>query len=443
MLKREIARERLEGFQVKDWEARRRQDLESLPQSLHALGLTVLGFDNKPYEEVEADIQGISRLPLEARSQLFNALFPQIGSTVHQAYDLLTTLPCQRGYYRRAFRSANPEHHHDARRNLLNALVRITEGYEQPLDWYAAWAAYLSYGADDLGFVFAAAINQGDDVGEAVFEVLCDSARSEHEIGAMGRHVVRALLVAERTEGWQLIENMLVAAQRQEGLRQVILETIDEAHPQAFKRMLRVILEQNLVRFSATIRAADVWLGLHWDVEQRRWVQKSLEQLLNLFENPEQRELALSGDDPHQTYLALWLLGFEAIESAIAPAVTLLKHERAEVRFVAAYLLRQLAIPEAQAAIVPALADPELGVAVQAFWALRYTSDELNAEHRLFEALEAFLERLPHKATEYGPFVWPWMAGYIAQDSVGDQLIDKLGDRTPGRLILYLPIMDS
>ena len=42
----------------------------------------------------------------------------------------------------------------------------------------------------------------------------------------------------------------------------MILETIDEAHPQAFRRMLRLILEENLVRFSSVVRAVDVWLGL-------------------------------------------------------------------------------------------------------------------------------------------------------------------------------------
>ena len=40
----------------------------------------------------------------------------------------------------------------------------------------------------------------------------------------MGRHVTRGLLSASNTQGWQFIENLLLAAQRQEGLRQVILE---------------------------------------------------------------------------------------------------------------------------------------------------------------------------------------------------------------------------
>jgi len=57
------------------------------------------------------------------------------------------------------------------------------------------------------------------------------------------------------------MEKFLLAAQRQEGLRQVILETVDEAHPDAFRRMLRLILDNELLRFSATLRAMDVWFG--------------------------------------------------------------------------------------------------------------------------------------------------------------------------------------
>ena len=58
---------------------------------------------------------------------------------------------------------------------------------------------------------------------------------------------------------------MLLAAQRQEGLRQNILETIDEAHPEAFRRMLRIIIDNDMVRFSSVIRAVDVWFGFgYW-----------------------------------------------------------------------------------------------------------------------------------------------------------------------------------
>jgi hypothetical protein len=77
----------------------------------------------------------------------------------------------------------------------------------------------------------------------------------------MGRHVTAALLTAARPDGWTFIEGLLLAAQREEGLRQAIFEVVDEAHPEAFKRMLDLIVAHDLVRFTSTVRALDVWLG--------------------------------------------------------------------------------------------------------------------------------------------------------------------------------------
>ena len=107
---------------------------------------------------------------------------------------------------------------------------------------YPGWLAgvpYLGYNGDILGYLFAVAIDAGDELGQEIFDILIASAKGEHEIGAMGRYVTRSLLLANRPEGWEFVEKLLVAAQRQEGLRQTILECVDEAHPIAYQRMLK------------------------------------------------------------------------------------------------------------------------------------------------------------------------------------------------------------
>ena len=438
MLKREIAQERLKTFQVDDWAERRSAALAALPDALNQIGQSLLGLNGKQRRDSWRDMETVSTLSSPDRRQLFVAIFPQIAAYVDAAYDLMLQLPYQSGYTRRAFRSAQLPHHTSKRGQWVYSLLGITQAYEQPLDWYATWSPYIGYRADCLGLVFAAAINQDDEIGKQVFDILCDSARGDHEIGAMGRHVTRALLVAERPEGWQLMENMLVAAQRQEGLRQVILETIDEAHPQAFRRMLRVILEQNLVRFSATIRAADVWFGLGWDVDQRRWVQESLEQVLTLLEPPQR--LTLEETEPNHLYLWLWSLAFETVEQAIEAAKTVLQTGEVEQRFVAAYLLRQLDIPESRTALIPSLADDDLRVAGQAFFALAHYSARAD-EDDLFEALEAFLQRFPDKEMVLQPLVWPWMQTTIERATIADELVRRRQERPVHCLLSYAAMM--
>src|SRR5262249_6007442 len=152
------------------------------------------------------------------------------------------------GYERKGFRAAGDLGvHKDRRENWLSSLINTLGGYDEDVVWAAAWAPHIGrgYNADEIGILCAAAVNAGGPVGDQVFEILRDSGSNQHEIGQMGRHVTRGLMVSSRPEGWEYIEKLLLAAQRQEGLRQVIFETIDEAHPEAFRRMLRLILEHN------------------------------------------------------------------------------------------------------------------------------------------------------------------------------------------------------
>ena len=439
MLKREQAQAQLESFRIKDWRARREQELAGLASELEKMGLAILDWRSPDHETALTQVADLSATD---RLQLFNVLFPQFGDSACLAYDLLLELPYQHSYCRRSFRSRNPQHHQAQRDHWLYTLLNNSKGFEQPLDWYAAWANYLDYGQSALAIALAAAINQEEELGEKIFAILCDSARGDHDIGAMGRHVSRALLVANRPEGWELMGNMLVAAQRQEGLRQVILETIDEAHPQAFERLLRVLLEEELVRFSATIRAADVWFGLNWDVEQKKQVKSNLSQLLALLEDPEQQTVALVSDDAQWVFLALWQLGFRDVAGAIKAAAPLLQDPRPEHRFVAVYLLHQLDIPEARQLLVPCLYDEHRRIAAQAFFALHREQEIGNNTNQRQAALEALLEQFPHKESKLKPLVWPWMKASIRQADISDEMVRHWDEDTSIEpLIQYLPQM--
>src|SRR5688500_2522430 len=237
--------------------------------------------NNGPYwsrnafqDEARPLLDTLSEGDLEA---MLGALFGRIAPQVAVGYRALYSRPYQTDYARKAFRAPNlPRATQDARFYWLHQLLRSVGPYDHDIAWFAVWASYLGWWQDNFGKLFAAVIDAGGREGEEVFQVLVASARGEHEVGAMGRHVSRALLAASRPEGWDFIEQMLLAAQRQEGLRQVILETVDEAHPLAFRRMRRLILQNDLVRFSATARAVDVWLGLARDSASTRVVTDTL-----------------------------------------------------------------------------------------------------------------------------------------------------------------------
>ena len=264
------AQERLKSFYNPDHSTEQVGRLGRLPSNLSTMGQILIQAgpvwkklqeerNTRAWRQWDAG-RTVGALSARERQLLFAALFPGIASYVEDTWNLFDLFPYQSGQQRRPFRNPSGKNF-DARIAWLQSLPHAIRGYEhQDILWLAAWASHLGYwGPNTLGYLFASAISKGGKTGDEVFDVLIASGNGTHEIGIMGRHVVRALLCSPKVEGWDYIERMLLAAQREEGLRQVILESIDESQPLAFRRILRMVIDQNLIRFSAAIRACSVW----------------------------------------------------------------------------------------------------------------------------------------------------------------------------------------
>ena len=127
--------------------------------------------------------------------------------------------------------------------------------------------------------------------------------------------------------------------------------------------MLRIILDQELARFSAVVRAVDVWFGFHWDSVSTGVVNKAIEQALTFLDDDEARLKAIQKGEGDDLHLALWSIAFEDAESAVAAAAPILGDKNVKRRFVAAHLLAQLQLPPAREKLLSALADEDLRVA--------------------------------------------------------------------------------
>jgi hypothetical protein len=453
MLKSEHAEAELKKFENKQWVESRSGSIDQLPNDLREIARAMVqqqqhlrqffyfAADPKLLSQV---LKTFATIDGQSRARLFGAFFPKLAPIVEKGWQLFERLPYQSGWERKPFRvPKSPEILLMRRVTWIAQLVAVVGPYQQSVSWFAAWAPHLSgYGqADTLGLFLAAAIDAGGPEGDEVFEILCASAKGEHEIGQMGRHVTRALLSASRPEGWKFVENLLLAAQREEGLRQAILESVDEAHPEAFRRMLRLILDNNLARFSATVRALDVWLSLQWDAVSTGVVNRTIEKMVSYLESPAARDSALKSKDAEEAYLALWTLAFDNAMSAINPADQLLKHPKAEHRFVAAHLLDQLQLSPANEKLLPALEDEDLRVTTRALIGFANDADESIRNSDLFERLERLLPRYPDKETKLKPLVWPWTAYKTSKEEVANALVNSLGQRPPTRLIPHLERM--
>jgi Family of unknown function (DUF5724)/Domain of unknown function (DUF4132) len=453
MLNPEIAQARLKEYQVTDWQPDRLAKLAKLPAKLRSIGYGILAHDETGtpvkidyYNQssiIEDNIKNLNGLKPADRLKIFDILFPQFANVVEAAWrSFETSWTYQDSYNRKSFRI--PGATSSKQRLWLQSLINLLRNYEPDLSWLASWCPYLGYYTDCLGYLFAAAINLDDTVGKEIYEILIASAKGEHEIGAMGRHVVRSLLLANRTDGWEFIEKLLIAAQRQEGLRQSILESIEEAHPIAFQRMLKLILDDNLIRFAATLRAVDVWFGFDLDVLQEKQARVIVAQVLAFLTDANQQQAGLASDDAQTVYLALWSIGFTNAMTAIESAKVLIQHPEASHRFVAVHFLEQLRLDAAKLVILTAIEDPDDRVAWLALRSTQGNSYYLNiAAPDTFDRIVAMFSRCSPKPKKLAKLVWDWISLEASQEQLVAILYNFLGKRSPKLMIPYLGICDA
>ena len=117
---------------------------------------------------------------------------------------------------------------------------------------------------------------------------------------------------------FQLLGKLLLAARLQEGLRQVICENADCGTKEGFLAILKVIDENNLIRFSAVKRAVATWIGL--GAEDSRSLERISDKCAALIRecvcSEEKRLEYLAEPDALKIHIALWSYAFHSVESA-------------------------------------------------------------------------------------------------------------------------------
>ena len=374
-------------------------------------------------------------------ASLVRILLPGISGSVERAWTTLAHRPYMLGALRKPFRCprSGVMLGHTRGRWLLNAALLLGD-YDADIRWVAAHAAHLAgwWGGSDLGWLLAGAIDAGGSDGDDVRAILESSAAGEHETGQMGRHVTQALLSCSRSGAWEFIVKLLLAAKRQEGLRQVILESVDEAHPGAFRRMLQVIRAENLARFSTTVRAFDVWFGFLWDGASAIKVNDAIARVALFLEDVRARAAAPDEPDAETVYLALWSTAFEDVEAAIPLAIPLLSAPEAERRFVAAHFLVQTNWATAMPALLDSLADQDLRVAARVLDACMLDLTKFVDGSRLFDALEVLIPRVPRRTQVLPAIVWPWASRKLERHQVAAAMMANAEAVPLERLLPYV-----
>ena len=310
-------------------------------------------------------------------------LFGDFAPYIIAAWKNINTLMYQTGYARRSFRAPDSPALFGGRKvDWLDSLLDEFK-YDLSLPEYAQYIGYISsYWHLSTTHVFAAAIQADDTIGRAVKKVIIDTIYGKDKIGKISRSIIKSLLLTDVHENHVVIEKLLLSAQRQEGLRQSILESLDETTLSAQKHMMQVVLDNDLLRFSSVVRALDVWCGMEWESAKISTLKRCLQLGFDFLTNPKTIDPALESMDNLEIYMALWASACLDIKNTIPRIETVLKRKEAEKQATALFFLSHIGRPDTQTELaLPFLESENLLLTAFAFPNVVSTEEEDKAKH--------------------------------------------------------------
>lgn len=314
--------------------------------------------DNAVYSDLVAAMRDPDTIPSEYVSKKLGWLFDTaISSREKNAVlyfaDRLQEYPYSDSLCRRSFRAKNngayaPKLAYIIRKYGSSGMIdmplekilnkELTEDAQAYLDEYA-W-----HGCGYTGWQVAYALDSHNGkVEEAVRRILTE----ENSSYMLTNELVRGILLSHRSDLHELLGKLLLAARLQEGLRQVICENADCGTKAGFLALLKVIAENNLIRFSSVKRAVGTWLGILTEESRdlERVSEKSVHLIIDCLESEIVCKDFLASEDAMKIYIALWSYGLDDIDDAIQKIVNIADNGSAHQLLVSGYFAANLDLP--------------------------------------------------------------------------------------------------
>jgi hypothetical protein len=443
----------LEQFRNPDGRSHLASRVQALPPELARIGIAYAhsSFDFLDYlygTPRNQDKQLIENLSLPDRARLFTAFFPNLAEHVEAAWQFQKKAPYQVGPLRKAFRAPNnPEYTLNSRITWLHHLLDVLLLYNDQLEFVTEWGGHIDWTASGnaIGVLLAAVLDSQHQARDATYRTLLQIVNGEHRFALHASYAIRALLSSSQPGAWETVERLLLSAQRQEGLRQTIVEAVDLAHPVAFARILSLIQREKLFRFVAVARAVGVWFGIPIDSDQTKKLEEILGETLDNLEASQELPARIQTLRGQPLYLALWAQGFSDVSTATKSAQAITQDPEFERRYAAVHFLAHLETAPATQALLACLSDPDLRVAIKASEVIFEHSplivDEADVS-QTFEALQQLIPRVP-KEKQLPPAIWEWNRLTARRADITAKLIATRRNRPYSQLVPYLSAMDA
>lgn len=376
---------------------------------------------------------------------------------VKKAWGRLPQKMYQQGYARRSFRAPHNERFLQVNQiNFLRSLLVGSHLHKYPNNFYFDLNIedQVSYDAEiqnsnNQFMVWSAAIDSGN---KALFQLFEDIIFNKDPRGKVSRNIIKALLNSDRKECWELVEKLLLAAQRQEGLRQTVLEALDETNIDAMQYMIKVIIEHKLTRFSSVVRAIDTWTGLGWESEKETTVRNIIQLASDYFSDPQALVKAIQSKNNNEVYMALWVQGVLDVEKTVPYLQELLEKGSIEKKCLAIKFAAETGDPYIEMPLyfkalqennlqLLAFTMPRMNALLQANAKSKHYVDNADFPN-FFEKVYALTEIITEKEKVFEGKVFSWLKVKFEKDTLYAAAIHLIGDNNE-RLELVLSQFES
>ena len=406
MIEQEQVNQYLAPFKAKEL---KKEDLASFSQSYQKLGEYILNkSSSKEQRHLEANFPSLG-LPdklweTKEGKALATLLFSEVQAPyIQRVWDIAYQFPYSYTYNRRPFRSPNPE---DYRAEQLRTLKRLRSFYNVGVGALSVEEqfqyAFYKGGEEDF---FVVVLSENPDAYYPLFEEIFFG---EHEIGGVCESLIKAALMVKDPRYHTLVEKLLLVAQLQEGLRQTILESLDETTIPVLQHFIALILEHNLTRFSSVVRAVDVWFGFGWEAPQQAVVKRTLELAQTYLVDLDKAREAVSSKDNVERYVALWAVAVYNVQEALSLATEALNNTQTSYEACVAVLYFMYQTQKKTSEILP-FAEKYFGIEpAWDYWILQnLPKGEIPQE--LFEKMRTAAHKLPKDGKNFEGLGFRWL----------------------------------
>ncbi|OIJ20163.1 hypothetical protein BKP45_10300 [Anaerobacillus alkalidiazotrophicus] len=205
------------------------------------------------------------------------------------------------GFYRRPFRTADWKQHTSG---LIWKAACLIDLYKDPFSLidYLTTPNY-PYDNEVIKDIIAYEI---DHQNEEVLTALKEIIYGENNTALLNRTMISGMFLCHQEEVYKVAGDLLIAARLQEGLRQSIVESMDEGTLLSLIYMLKIVLKEELIRYSSVVRALDVWTGLTLEAVNTRVAKQLIDYAYQCLIDEQLRNKWITSNDVNKLYMSLW-----------------------------------------------------------------------------------------------------------------------------------------